>query len=283
LQKEGHENSSYPAILKRLVKNGANLLSPESVREIIAKRKCKGATKILEVYAYDAFTKMLKIEWSKPHYIQEEILPFIPEERELDQLIAACKSRRMATFLQTLKETFADPGEALKLRWRDITGNIVSITPVKGHRPRQLTVSAKLLAMLNSLPRTNERIFPTTYAVMNKIFWGMKKRVANVTQNPRLKAISFNTFRHWGATITYHYTGGNLLLVQKILGHKRITSTMKYTQLVCLKEDEYDIGAATTIEEDQQLLKAGFEYVTERNSIKLYRRPKIFAKYMDKR
>jgi len=31
-----------------------------------------------------------------------------------------------------------------------------------------------------------------------------------------------------------------------------------------------------------QGLKAGFEYVTERNGIKLYRRSKIFAKYMDK-
>jgi len=39
---------------------------------------------------------------------------------------------------------------------------------------------------------------------------------------------------------------------------------------------------ATSIEEDQELLQAGFEFVTERNGIKLYRRPKIFAKYMDK-
>ena len=280
LQKEGHENSSYPQILKRLVNNSANLLDPESVKEIIAKRRCKDATKILEVYAYDAFTKMLNIQWSKPHYTQEEILPFIPEERELDQLIAACKSRRMATFLQTLKETFADPGEALKLRWTDLTGNVLTIRSVKGHRPRQLTISSKLVAMLQSLPRKDERIFPTTYTVMNKIFWRMKNRVANITNNPRLKAITFTTFRHWGATMIYHQTR-NLLLVQKILGHKRITSTMKYTQLIPLKEDEYDVTAATSIDEDQELLKAGFEYVTERNGIKLYRRPKVFAKYMD--
>ena len=281
LQKEGHKNSSYPQILKRLANNGADLLDPESVKETIAKRKCKDGTKILEVYAYDAFTRMLNIEWSKPHYVQEEILPFIPEERELDQLIAACKSKRMAAFLQTLKETFADPGEALKLRWIDLTGNVISIRPVKGHSPRQLTISNKLIAMLNSLPRTEERIFPTTYTIMNRIFWRMKKRVANIVENPRLKAVTFNTFRHWGATMIYHQTR-NLLLVKKILGHKRIDSTLKYTQLVCLKEDEYDVTAATTIEEDQELLKAGFEYVTERNDVKLYRRPKIFAKYMDK-
>jgi len=75
----------------------------------------------------------------------------------------------------------------------------------------------------------------------------------------------------------------NLLLVQKVLGHKRIESTLKYTQLIPLREDEYDVTAAADIDEDQELLKAGFEYVTERNGIKLYRRPKIFAKYMDTR
>ena len=85
----------------------------------------------------------------------------------------------------------------------------------------------------------------------------MKKRVANIVENPRLKAVTFNTFRHWGATMIYHQTR-NLLLVKKILGHKRIDSTMKYTQLVCLKEDEYDVTAATTIEEDEELLKAGY-------------------------
>ena len=42
----------------------------------------------------------------------------------------------------------------------------------------------------------------------------------------------------------------------------------------------YDATAATNIEEDQELLKVGFEYVTERNGIKLYRRPKIFSKFV---
>ena len=54
---------------------------------------------------------------------------------------------------------------------------------------------------------------------------------------------------------------------------------MKYTQLICVKDEEYDVATATSLEEDQELLRIGFEYVTERNGIKLYRKPKIFAKY----
>ncbi len=51
----------------------------------------------------------------------------------------------MASFLQTLKETFADPVEVLKLRWTNLTGNVISISirPVKGYRPRQLTGDPK--------------------------------------------------------------------------------------------------------------------------------------------
>jgi hypothetical protein len=50
----------------------------------------------------------------------------------------------------------ADPGEALKLRWIDINASNNTITinrPVKGHNPRQLKVSSKLIAMLNTLPK----------------------------------------------------------------------------------------------------------------------------------
>jgi len=52
--------------------------------------------------------------------------------------------------------------------------------------------------------------------------------------------------------------------------------------IICFKEGDYDVATATNLEEDQQLLKVGFEYVTERNGIKLYRRPKTFKKYMDR-
>ena len=48
--------------------------------------------------------------------------------------------------------------------------------------------------------------------------------------------------------MTYHYTR-KILLVQKLLGHKNIQSTMAYTQLVQSKDDEFDVETATTVEE----------------------------------
>ena len=129
-------------------------------------------------------------------------MPFIPEEKELDELIAASRSQRMTACVQTLKETMADPTEALRLRWIDINGNIISINaPVKGHRPRQLEVSSRLIAMLKGLPKTSELIFPTNYRAMQSTFVKVQKRVAYKLQNPTMLKISFVTFRHWGATM----------------------------------------------------------------------------------
>ena len=75
----------------------------------------------------------------------------------------------------------------------------------------------------------------------------------------RCVRISFTTFCHRGGNEDLPSTK-NILLVKKLLGHKRIESTMKYTQLIHFKEDEYNVAATTTIEQDQELLKTGCEH-----------------------
>lgn len=64
---------------------------------------------------------------------------------------------------------------------------------------------------------------------------------------------------------------------QKLLGHKHIQNTMKYTQLVHFKDDEFDVATATTVEEAKELLTVGFDYITEKDGIILFRKPKRFG------
>ena len=72
------------------------------------------------------------------------------------------------------------------------------------------------------------------------------------------------------------YTNGNVLTVKRLLGHKRIESTMKYIGLLNFKDDEYEVTTATTVDEAKKILSAGFEYVTEKQGIMLFRKPKRF-------
>ncbi len=74
--------------------------------------------------------------------------------------------------------------------------------------------------------------------------------------------------------MTYAFTK-DILLVQKILGHKQINSTRKYTQLVHFKADEFHVSTAITVEEAKDLLATGFDYINEKNGMMLFRKPKI--------
>ncbi|MDH5450134.1 MAG: hypothetical protein OEX77_04395 [Candidatus Bathyarchaeota archaeon] len=49
---------------------------------------------------------------------------------------------------------------------------------------------------------------------------------------------------------------------------------MIYTHLVGFAEDEWICKAATTVEEAQKLIEAGFQYVTEIDHVKLFRKRK---------
>jgi integrase len=234
--------TAYISYLKRLVKLGANLLDPESVKAVIGKQKVKNGTKIQYVAAYAAFACMEKISWEPPKYRQEEIIPFIPDETELDCLINSTHSKRMGTYLLCLKETFTDPGEALRIEWTDISGNVISINhPVKGHLPRQIEVTNKLIAKINDLPKTSPRIFNTTYGYTSRAYYSLRKRVANTQKNPRIMKIELRTFRHWGGTMIAHYTNGNTLTVKRLLGLKRLEYVMKYIGLIDFKDDNLSL------------------------------------------
>jgi len=94
---------------------------------------------------------MQGLTWDKPRYKPVEKLPFIPTEREIDDLIAGC-SKQISTFLQLLKEAGARLGEAFNFKWTDIDliNRTIRITPEKGSEPRIFRISEKLAAMIGS-------------------------------------------------------------------------------------------------------------------------------------
>jgi len=272
-----YKDTSYLDLLVRIAKT-ANLLDPEDVKTAIAKRKWKDSVKMLACYAYRAFAKMENIKWEMPKYKQKETALYVPDEKDLDALIQSTQSRVMAAFLQCLKETFADPGEILRLEWKDIKDNIITINnPVKGHLPGQVEVSQRLIAMLNALPKKDKLVFPMTYRTAAQCLRTLRKRVSCRLQNPRLLSISFKSYRHWGGSMLAHYTNGNVLTIKKMLRHKNIQNTMKYIHTLTFKDEDFEIATATTEEEIKQLGSNGFQKYDEMNGMHFYRKPKKFG------
>lgn len=70
----------------------------------------------------------------------------------------------------------------------------------------------------------------------------------------------------------YHKTK-DILYVKQQMGHKNLENTLIYTHLINFANDEYTARTARTATEALKLIEAGFEYVTEMEGLKLFRKP----------
>jgi len=267
--------------LRTLMTRNASLSDPESVKEVIARQAWSENRRRNVANAYQLYANKYGITWEKPRTSFNRKLPFIPKEDELDTLIAGSR-RKLAAFLQLLKETGMRSGEATKLKWTDIDEErrvIILNAPEKGSHPRIWKVSTKLMGMLGAIIKQNEYIFgnPNT-RIMRSIFCNMRKSLSQKLQNPRLMRISFHTFRHWKATSLYHQTK-NILLVKEFLGHASLENTLLYIQVEqaifgLSNDDEYNVTATNDKEEIKNLLSVGFEYVCQKEDILYFRKRK---------
>jgi len=128
--------------------------------------------------------------------------------------------------------------------------------------------------MLANLPKKTVKVFDYRNKFhLEKAFRKQRKRIAHKLGNSRILQIHFHTFRHWKATTEYHKTK-DILHVMQLLDHKNIKNTLIYTQLQNFQDDDYVCKAAMTVAEASQLIEAGFEYVTEMENVKLFRKRK---------
>jgi integrase len=260
-----------------MVREGANLMDPDSILAVLATSKWSESNKRVFIVAYQSFATTYNLQWKKPKTRVELKIPYIPSEELIDQPIAGC-GRKMATFLQTLKDTAARTAEATKIKWSEINEEQSTIrmnSPVKGSFARIVKVSPRTIAMINNLPRTTEFVFNSTPQNMRNNFQKQRQRLIRTLQNTKLREIHLHTFRHWKATMEYHRTK-NIKFVQSILGHKKLENTDVYTHLINFESDQWHVAHATNLEEENKLIEAGFEYVrySEKDEVAIYRKPK---------
>lgn len=134
--------------------------------------------------------------------------------------------------------------------------------------------------MLSALPKTSPYVFHgenvdpiTSLDHFTRNFEDHRQRAAAKLQNPRILQISFKTLRHFKATREYHRTK-DIVHVMQLLGHKNIKNTLVYTHLVNFESDEFVCKVATNVDEAKALVEDGFDYVTEIEGIKLFRKRK---------
>jgi integrase len=267
--------TTIPSYCKRIVRLSklGNLEEPERIKTLICTSQVSEAYKQLLTDAYEYYVQYRGLSWIRPRFTREDKPIFLPLEAELNALIANTK-QKLSIFLQFLKETGVDSGEAWKLRWIDIGQKTAAITPTKNHLARTLPISENMMSRLYKLPRENERVFANeNLDDYRNNFEQVRNHLAQKLDNPRIQQIAFKSFRHWKATHEYAKTK-DILHVKWLLGHRRLENTLVYTHLVNFESDEYICRMAKTAEECKALIEAGFEYVSDCDGFKLFKKRK---------
>jgi hypothetical protein len=66
----------------------------------------------------------------------------------------------------------------------------------------------------------------------------------------------------------------DILHVMQLLGHRNIQNTLVYTHLINNESDQFSCKVAKRVEEATDLVEDGFEYVTDIEGLKLFRKRK---------
>ena len=259
-----------------LLNKYTDLNNPETVKTYIANLQRSTAYKKNLCIAYKQFCKFHSLQWTMPKYKSEHKLPLIPTTENINKIISA-STKKYATIFTILAETGLEAHELTTMSRQDIDTEhgIINAQGCKGHNSRSFklkTATAELLRQYLSR-YTNNRPFPRA-KIMGQIWMRTRNRTANKLNQPQLKQIPMKNLRHHYATTLYDKTK-DILLVKQLLGHKKLETTMFYTQLMPHnEEEEYTVKTATNINEAKNLLEAGFTYIQEIDGIKLYRKRK---------
>jgi integrase len=271
MTKQGYREQTVQSrakLLKRLLKLGASLDNPDSVKDVIARQHWCQGRKANCVDTYTSYLKMNGKTWDAPIYKGIPKDGYFPLARELDDLIAGC-SKRMSAFLLLLRETGARAGEIWTAKWEDIdvARKLIRVTPEKESDPRTSHLTQRLIDTLLGLPKNyGDRIFSRAEMPLDHHgdhFRQQRERLAKKLRNPNLMRITFKTFRTWKATWTYRRMG--YLEARKALGHRSPRTTERYIRLgeqYFGGEDDYDSRVAMNVKQAQALVEQGYEYVT---------------------
>jgi len=119
--------------------------------------------------------------------------------------------------------------EALKLEWEqvDIDRGLIHILKSKNGEPRTVPITGHALDLLNNLPRTSKFVFPNklgSYYRDIDFHWKKVLRDAGITN------FRWHDLRHTAASYL-SMSGVDLPTIGRILGHKSLSSTMRYVHL----------------------------------------------------
>lgn len=263
------------------------MTNPEEVISFIMNKNVKNSAKNKYVTVYLHYLNHYEIEpYFAIKYLKEEDQAIrIPTTEELNILINSARYP-LSLKLRISKETGMRPTEVMRLKVKDTDISRKTLRPetAKFGLSRILKISTELTNLINNhIIKYN--LNPDDYLFtkepkkrfgrsLSEAYIISRNRTAKKLGKPILKTIRLYDFRHYFATMLYARTR-DILYVKQQMGHKRIEQTMRYTQYIQFEtEENYICKTATDPKQISELIEHGFEYVTEQDGLKFFRKRK---------
>lgn len=257
----------------------ADLNDTEAVKKFIGEYDADNGYKRNLAIAYNKYVKYHALSWKMPLYAVAEKRPKIPASEKIDVIVSA-SCLNLACKLSISKETGLRPIEVadLKVRDVDLEQRLVYPSTAKNGSGRVLKISEKTTNMIKALIlkhklSMNDKLFKGTGSTYGKQFRAVRNKLAEKLQDPSIRQIRLYDLRHYFATMLYHRTR-DLLLTKQQMGHKKIETTLIYTQLVDNGSEEFYSATAKSVAEAQKLIEQGFDFVCDVDGVKLFRKRK---------
>ena len=231
--------------------------------------------------AYLHYCSANGICWVPPRLKCESVPIVVPTEERIDRIISRC-SLKYITIFQISKHGLR-PDEVSKIVLRDIDLQRGLLTVRTSKLGAERTIKLKEYAhenlrtyvQRNNISRMDVPLFSKPSILRDQ--WNTYRRRAYLNfRDSELLKIRLYDLRHWFATTEYLKTR-DLLHVKYLLGHRNIETTMIYVHLaqgLTNSPEDYACKAARSIEEASALIEQGFEFVTDVDGVKLFRKRK---------
>jgi integrase len=253
------------------------LNQPEKVKGFIANLNCSDGHKDNLIDIYSHYASFHGIQWTKPKYIREERVTRVPREEDINKIISHAKPKYAVAY-SIIRDVGIRPIELGMLRVKDIdieSGEVYPTTAKHGAE-RVLRIKSSTLAMLKEHVSKNnlnqmDNLWNTRRVKEN---WSrLKASVAKKLGEPQLGQIRLYDLRHYAGSMAYYKTK-DIIFTMRFLGHKNIKNTLRYVHLINFDKEEFYCKVAKTVEEATQLVEQGFDYVTEIQGIRLFKKRK---------
>lgn len=199
-----------------MVAEYVNVLSAH-VKPSTCNRKLSNLHSLLK-YAYDRewLSKMPKMDWQKE---DNERIRWLSKEEETQLL--SLLPQPYSAFCEILIHTGMRRGELLNLQKEDVDGDYARLWKTKTKKARSVPLSDRAKELIEQYVPFTIELSPLRTA------WLKAKKEMGLEDDPHFV---MHTLRHTTATRMLDTTG-NIAVVQKMLGHAKIATTLRYAHI----------------------------------------------------